>query len=93
MSNTMEVTLKGQEIGQLITTKLSELLKKHAGNKVRAKASVKSEVGMYTIQSLIVRRIPLTEGNYKGIVAVVEEVIEKCKNDAEDLKTLESLQV
>lgn len=87
----VDTLLKGQEIGQYITEELSELLKKHSGSKERAEASIKSDVGIYTIQSLIVRRNPLTESNYAGLVAVVETTINKCKGTEADVEYLQSL--
>lgn len=83
--------LKGQEVGQFITEELSNMLKKHAGSKERARAALNSGVGIWTIQSLIVRRNPLTESNYAGLVEVVNETIKKCKASEADVKYMQSL--
>lgn len=83
--------LKGQEVGQFITEGLSEVLRKYAGTNERREASSESGLSVYTLDSIIVRRIPLTDRNYAGLAAVVNETIKKCKGTEADVEFLESL--
>lgn len=97
MDFTKRYTLKGEKHGQVISERLSHLLRTYANRDHRIKAANETGVGLSTVNKVVTRAHVLAVSNEAAIVKLVELAIQKCeetlqaKNELTDFLEPENL--